>query len=137
MADESGGMGGAAGMGGMMGKMSTGELLMNLGAAWIFIVVYVIGNRIASDYGVSVLTTVSLLSLFVLAATYSAKMDKGGLATWYPWAARTATWAIFILVALDLLNGLAHDFFGSFYETTMYIAAAVGAVGAYMQSQGN
>ena len=108
-----------------------------LGAAWIFIVVYVIGNRIASDYGVSVLTTVSLLSLFVLAATYSAKMDKGGLATWYPWAARTATWAIFILVALDLLNGLAHDFFGSFYETTMYIAAAVGAVGAYMQSQGN
>ena len=80
---------GSSGMGGMMGKMSTGELLMSLGAAWILVVVYVIGNRIASDFGNSMLVTASLLSLLVLGSGYAANSGKGGgLGSVYPMGSR-------------------------------------------------
>ena len=127
-------------MGGMMAKMSTGEMLMNVGAAWIFVVAYVIGNRIASDYGSNMLVTISFLALVVLTTTYLSKSGKvGGLGSIYPWAATAATWGILVFAALDLLNGLANSFSssGEFYEITIYIAAAIGAAGAYMQGQGN
>ena len=109
---------------------------MSGAAAWIFVVVFVIGNRLATDYSTSVAVIGALLSLIVLASTYAAKMDKGGLGSLYPWIAVMATWGIVVFAALDLLNGLVDEFVGSFYETTLYLAAAAGGAGAYLHGQG-
>ena len=130
MTDEAGG--GAAS--GMMGKLSTGEMLLGIGAAWIFLVVYVIGDRISSDYGGAVLDVLAVLCLIVLASMYFSKADgDSGWKAHYPWVAVTAAWGVVILAALDLLHSVANDFTssGEFYEITLYIAAAVVALGAY------
>lgn len=120
---------------GILGKLTTAELLMTGAAAWIFLIVYVTGDRITFDYSTSAGTLGALLSLVALATTFSAKMEKGGLGAHYPWLARTAIWGIAVFAVLDLINGLANDFVGSFYETTLYIAAAAGAAGAYLHTQ--
>lgn len=137
MAEEAGG--GAAS--GMMGKMSTGEMLMGLGAAWIFIVDYVIGNRIADEYYVSVIVVASTLALIVLASIYFSKADgDSGWKSRYPWVATTAVWGILVLAVLDLLNGLINEFSSgsdAFYEITFYLAAAIAAFGAYQVKSGN
>lgn len=123
----------------MIGNLSTGEMLLGFGAAWLFFINYVIGNRLASDYGVSVLVTVSTLALAVLAAIFFSK--RGGDAAWkslYPTVAVAAGWGIVVLAVLDLVDGIVNNFSrsGEFYEITFYIASAVIAAGAYQLSQG-
>lgn len=120
----------------LISKLSLSELLIGGGAAWIFVVVFIVGNRLTADYSTSVAVIGALLSLIVLGSAYAAKMDKGGLGTLYPWIAVTATWGIVVFVALDVLNGLTNEFVGSFYEATVYLAAAAGGVGAYLHGQG-
>ena len=136
MADDAG-----SAASGMMGKMSTGELLMGLGAAWIFLVDYVIGNRLADDYYGSVALMVAMLALIVLVSMYFSKADgDSGWKAHYPWVATTVVWGILTLAVLDVLNGLINDNFYSgsaaFYEITFYVAAAVAAFGAYQVKSG-
>jgi hypothetical protein len=122
---------------GLLGLLTTPELLMTGCAAWIFVVVFVVGDRITFDYSTSAGTLGAFLSLIVLATTYAGKMGKGGLGSFYPWLARTAVWGIAVFAVLDLVNGVTNDFVGNFYEVTLYIAAAAGAAGAYLQAQGS
>lgn len=138
MADEDAGGGMSAS--GMMGKMTAGEMLMAAGAAWIFVVIFVIGRTLTEDYrSTSLARWVAMLSLVVLVSMYFAKSD--GDSDWdsrYPWVATTAVWGILVLAVLDLLNGVVNEFSssGQFYEITLYIAAAIAAAGAYQASQG-
>jgi hypothetical protein len=137
MTEDTGG-GAAAAASGMLGNLSTGEKLIGGGAAWLFVINYVIGSRIAWDYGAS--TTASMLALGILAAIYF--NPRGGDAAWkglYKTILVVAAWGIAVLAGLDVLNGLINDNFagssGRFYEVTYYVAAAVMAFGAYQMSQ--
>jgi hypothetical protein len=109
-------------------RLTTGEWLVTAGAAWIFIVDYIIGNRITQDHFVSVQTIIAPLSLLVLLAVWVKHGGKESVwNTLYPATLNAAGVLIVVFVALDLLNGLANEFSssGEFYEITLYIAGAV------------
>lgn len=137
MTDESSTSSGGAK--GKLGAFSTGELILGLSAAWIFLVVYVIGNRLADDYGnSSVAVPAAMVSLGIVAAIYF--YNSGGDGSWrslYPWIAIVAAWGVVVLLGLDLLDGIINNFSssGEFYEITAYIAAAAMAGGAYLVGQ--
>jgi hypothetical protein len=136
MTDDAASSGAGAGV---LSNLSTAEMLIGGGAAWIFVVDYLIGSRIAWDYGAS--TTASMLSLAILAAIWF--YPRGGDAAWksmYGTVLLVAGWGVVVLAGLDLVNGLINDNFssssGRFYEVTYYIAAAVIGMGAIqMRSQ--
>lgn len=137
MTDESGS--GSSSAAGNLGAFSMGELIMGISAVWIFLVVYVVGNRLADDYGnSSVSVPAAMASLGIAVAIYF--YNKEGEGTWrtlYPWIVLVAAWGVVILLALDLLDGIINDFSssGEFYEITAYIAAAGLAAGAYLVAQ--
>jgi len=119
-------------------NLSTAEWIISAGAAWILVVVYLIGNRIQYEYFASVLVLVAPLSLAVLLAVFV--RNGGNESAWnklYPGTVNLAGVVIVAFVALDLLNGLANDFSdsGEFYEITLYIAAAVMAGGLFQLRQ--
>jgi len=127
----------SGGVKGFFGRLSTGEMILALGAAWIFVVVFVIGNRFYEDYDTSVLVMVTPMVMAILAAMYL--YHAGGDGSWrslYPGLVVAVAWGVVILVALDLLNGFTNSFkTGEFYETTLYIATVAMAVGAYQVGQ--
>ena len=137
MTDESGTS--SAGGGGLLGGWSTGEMILAGSAAWIFLVVYVLGDRIADEYfnsGVSVPS--AMASLAIVAGIYF--YNKGGSGSWrslYPWLVVVLAWGVAVLAGLDLLDGIINDFSssGEFYEITYYIAAAGLAGGAWQIGQ--
>ncbi len=135
MTDESN----AGGVKGTLGGFSTGEMILGLSAAWIFLVVYVIGNRLADDYfNSSVAVPAAMVSLGIVAAIYF--YNAGADAQWrslYPWIALVAAWGIVVLAGLDLLDSIINGFSssGEFYEITLYIAAGVMGIGAYLVGQ--
>lgn len=122
---------------GALGNLSTAEMLIGGGAAWIFVVDFVIGDIIAEDY--FVWTAAAMLSLGILAAIWF--NGRGGDAPWkslYGTILSVAAWGVIVLAALDLFNGLINDFSGSdarFYEVTWYIAAGVMAIGTIQNRQ--
>ena len=124
---------------GMIKALSTGEMILGVSAVWIFLVVYVLGNRIADDYGNSAVSApAAMVSLGIVAAIFY--YHKGGEGSWrdlYPWIAVVAAWGVVVLLGLDLLDGIVNDFSssGEFYEITAYLAAAAMGVGAYMVGQ--
>lgn len=124
---------------GMMGTLSTGEIVLGLSAVWIFLVVYVIGNRLANEYGnSSVAVPAAMLSLGIVAAIfYYHNGSEGSWRSLYPWIAVVAAWGVVVLLGLDLLDGIVNDFSssGEFYEITAYLAAVGLGVGAYMVGQ--
>ena len=136
MTDEGGGSSGAQQV---FGSLTVGELVLAGGALWIFFVVYVIGNRLADDYGnSSVMVPSAMVSLGILAAIYF--NSRGGDGEWrklYPWIVVVGAWGVVVLLALDLLDGIVNDFSssGEFYEITAYLAAIAMAIGAWMIGQ--
>jgi hypothetical protein len=134
MTDESG-----TGSGGMMGGGSTGEMILAGSATWIFLVVYVLGNRITDDYGNSAVAVPSAMAALAIAAGVFF-YNRGGSGSWrslYPWLVVVLAWGIVVLAALDLLDSIINDFSssGEFFEITYYIAAAGLAVGAWQVGQ--
>ncbi len=119
-------------------NLSTAEWMIAAGSAWILVVVYLIGNRIQYEYFASVQLIAAPLSLAVLLAVFV--RNAGNESAWnklYPGTVNLAGVVIVAFVAMDLLNGLANDFSesGEFYEITLYIAAAVMAVGLFQLRQ--
>jgi ABC-type sulfate transport system permease component len=79
MTDETGT--GASGAKGMLGGLSTGEMVLGLSAVWVFLIVYVIGNRLADDYFNSPVTVpAAMASLAIVAAIYF--YHSGGDGSW-------------------------------------------------------
>jgi hypothetical protein len=119
-------------------SLTTGEKVLGGAAAWLFIVDYVIGNRLTDSWLGSVAVWVAMLSLAIVLSMYFYHFGKE--AAWhpfYPWLARVAAWGIVVLAVLDLLNGLLNQFgsSGRFYEITFYLAAAAVGAGAWMVRQ--
>jgi hypothetical protein len=119
-------------------SLTNGEKVLGVAAAWLFLINYVLGNRITDDYYGTVVVWVSMLALGILTAIYFYHFGKD--AAWhalYPWMARVAAWGIVVLAVLDLLNGILHEFStsGRFYEITFYIAAAVMGAALYLMRQ--
>ncbi len=118
--------------------LTNGEKVLGVAAAWIFIIGYVLGNRITDDWVGSVVVWVSMLALGILAAVYFYHFGRD--AVWhslYPWLARVGAWGIVILAMLDLVNGVLNSFgsTGRFYEITFYVAAAAMVGALYLMRQ--
>lgn len=119
-------------------NLSQGEWAVSIGAAWILIVDFVIGNRITQDYFVSVTLIVAPLSLALLVAVF---VKHGGnhspANSLYPSTVNAAGIGIVVFSALDLLNGLANEFSssGEFYEITLYVASAAILLGLVQMRQ--
>ncbi len=117
--------------------LTNGEKVLGAAAAWLFIINYVIGNRLIEDWVGSVSVWIAMLSLLILVAMYLHHF--GSDAIWhpfYPTLAQAAAWGIVVLAFLDLANGVFNDFGSSwFFWGAFYIASAAVGVGAYLMRQ--
>ena len=116
--------------------LTTGEKVLG-GAAWLFIISYVIGNRLVEDWVGSVVVWVAMLSLLIMVAMYLHHF--GSDAIWhpfYPTIVRAAAWGIVVLAALDLVNSIFNEFGSSlFFWITFYVASGAIGAGAYLMRQ--
>ena len=102
--------------------------MISIGAAWILIVDFFIGNRIQEEYFATVILVAAPLSLAILLAVWAQAANNGS--SWnslYPGSVMAAGIGIVVFTVMDLINGIANEFSqsGEFYEITLYIAAAV------------
>jgi hypothetical protein len=119
-------------------SLTTGEKVLGGAAAWLFIIDYVIGNRLTDSWLDSVVVWVGMLSLGIVLAIYFHHFGREAIwHPFYPWLIQVAAWGIVVLAVLDLLNGIFNEFgrSGRFYEITFYLAAAAIGAGAWMVRQ--
>ena len=117
---------------------TNGEKVLGSAAAWLFIIDYVIGNRLTDSWLGSVAVWVAMLSFFIVVAMYLHHFGRDAIwHPFYPTLIQAAAWGIVVLAVLDLLNGLFNQFgsSGRFYEITFYLAAAAIGTGAWMVRQ--
>lgn len=125
-------------LGQMVRSLKTNEWLLVAGAAWIFIVDYIIGNRIDYEYSSTALIIVAPLSAVLLLAVWAKHSSTDS--AWSPLLPGLTTVAAILIVTfvgLDLLNGLFNDFtsHGEFYEITLYLAGAAVLAGLVLPQQ--
>jgi hypothetical protein len=125
-------------LGQMVRSLKTNEWLLVAGAAWIFIVDYIIGNRIDYEYSSTALIIVAPLSAVLLLAVWAKHGSTDS--AWSPLLPGLTTVAAILIVTfvgLDLLNGLFNDFtsHGEFYEITLYLAGAAVLAGLVLPEQ--
>jgi hypothetical protein len=125
-------------LGQMVRSLKTNEWLLVAGAAWIFVVDYIIGNRIDYEYSSTALIIVAPLSAVLLLAVWAKHGSTDS--AWSPLLPGLTTVAAILIVTfvgLDLLNGLFNDFtsHGEFYEITLYLAGAAVLAGLVLPEQ--
>ena len=92
-------------LGQMVRSLKTNEWLLVAGAAWIFIVNYIIGKQLDYEYASSGLIIVAPLSAVLLLAVWAKHGGKdSGWNALYPGIINAAAMLIVTFVALDLLN---------------------------------
>lgn len=118
--------------------LTNGEKVLGAAAAWLFIINYVIGDRLTESWRSSVSVWVAMLALVIMVAMYLHHFGRDAIwHPFYPTVVRAAAWGIVVLAVLDLLNGVFNDFgtSGRIYWVTFYIASATIGAGAYMMRQ--
>lgn len=124
----------------MLANLKPNEMLIAAGAAWILVVVYVLGDRLTEDYGAGVLLIVAPMAaalLFAVGAKHGGRESAWN--SLYPASINALGSLIVLFLALDILNGLSDDFSssGEFYEITMYVAGAAILGGVVFRDQLN
>lgn len=118
--------------------LTTGEKALGAAAAWLFIINYVVGNRLTESWQGSIVVWVSMLALGIVVAMYLHHFGREAIwHPYYPTLTRVAAWGIVVLGVLDLLSAIFNNFppSGRFYWITFYLATAAIGTGAYLMRQ--